>query len=40
MPSKDINTEKISLLDLIDETTLQQHLVKFCERFSSDMKII
>ena len=40
MISKDINVEKISLLDLVDEITLKHLLVGFCEKFNSCMQII
>ena len=32
--------EKISLLDLLDETILEHLLTGFCEKFNSGMKII
>ena len=40
MENKDINTKKISLLDLVDKSTLEYLLVGFCEKFESGMKII
>ena len=40
MNDKDINAEKISLLDLVDETTLEYLLVGFCEKFNLGMKIV
>ena len=40
MESKDINVEKIKLLDLIDETTLEYLMVGFCEKYNSGMKIV